>query len=408
MRQNHVRAGSAAVLLLAAASLLVASPAVAVNPDSDFTYTLSGGTITITGFATGIVDPTLEIPSTITDGGTAYPVTTIGVAAFQSKALTSLVIPSSVSTIMKDAFRQNSITSVEIPTSVTSIGDNAFRGNVVLASVTIPNSVTSIGTFAFYNNALTSIVIPDSITSISNNAFNGNALTSIVIPSSVKSIGNYSFNNNPTLASVTIPASVTSLGIGAFAMGALTSVTFEGLAPTISTANATTGSLGAGTTVVVYYQGGATGFTSPWNGYTTRAISAAQSDLEVSPVGPLVADTTPYTFTVTVRDDTQAVVAGVPVTFTVPAGVAMEAPNCTTDATGVCTVSVSSAQGGTYLIAAQVGSDPTLLTASVVFAAPPVVSLAATGSDASLPMGIAAGLLVVGFAFLLRRKRTSA
>jgi hypothetical protein len=62
----------------------------------------------------------VTIPKTVTYGGKAYTVTTIGNTAF---------------------FGCSGLTNVTIPNSVTSIGISAFNGCIGLTSVTIPNSV---------------------------------------------------------------------------------------------------------------------------------------------------------------------------------------------------------------------------------------------------------------------------
>jgi len=124
--------------------LLLSSPAFALQ-SGDFTYEVSGDTITITGYTgTGGV---VVIPDTI-DG---MPVVSIGDLAFLSiDYLTSVTIPDSVTTIGDGAFQDcTSLTSVTIGNSVTSIGGSAFYYCTNLTSVTIGNSVTSIGDSAF-------------------------------------------------------------------------------------------------------------------------------------------------------------------------------------------------------------------------------------------------------------------
>ena len=148
--------------------------------------------------------------------------------------------------INRYAFYGNTaLTSVVIPDSVTSIGDNAFSGCTGLTSVTIGTSVTSIGNNAFYNccklisvyytgditgwcgiafsdsyanplryseyfyideQLVTDLVIPDSITEIKNHAFTGcTGLTSVTIPDSVTSIGEGAFSGCSSIESITIP-----------------------------------------------------------------------------------------------------------------------------------------------------------------------------------------------------------
>ncbi|MCQ2261315.1 MAG: leucine-rich repeat domain-containing protein, partial [Bacteroidales bacterium] len=234
---------------------------------SSSSHTVSVVPPNLTGWSSSFTKPTgsLTIPSTVTYGGTAYSVTSIGSYAFNNcSGLTSVTIPNSVTAIGDDAFESCSgLTSVTIPNSVTSIGDLAFGYCSGLTSVTIPNSVTSIGSYAFdqcsrlthvafnarnCNNgtfsgctnirtftfgdsvqripawlccglAITSITIPNSVTSIGSHAFDGcSGLTgSLTIPNSVTSIGGYAFAGCSGLTgSLTIPNSVTSIGGSAF------------------------------------------------------------------------------------------------------------------------------------------------------------------------------------------------
>ena len=142
----------------------------------DFSYTYQGktlyytitsdNTIEVTYYSSTTTDNNyvsgdVVIPSSVTNNGTTYSVTSIGDAAFSDcSGLTSVTIPNSVTSIGKWAFISCSgLTSVTIPNSVTSIGEGAFEGCSGLTSITIPNSVTSIGEWAFWGcSGLTSIV----------------------------------------------------------------------------------------------------------------------------------------------------------------------------------------------------------------------------------------------------------
>ena len=211
----------------------------------DFSYTYQGktlyytitsdNTIEVTYYSSTTTDNNyvsgdVVIPSSVTNNGTTYSVTSIGDAAFSDcSGLTSVTIPNSVTSIGERAFASCSgLISVTIPNSVTSIGDYAFYLCRGLTSVTIPNSVTSIADYAFWGcSGLTSVTIPNSVTSIADYAFEGcSSLTSVTIPNSVTSIGKWAFISCSGLTSVTIPNSVTSIGEGAFeGCSGLTSIT---------------------------------------------------------------------------------------------------------------------------------------------------------------------------------------
>ena len=163
-------------------------------------------------------------------------VVSFGTWAFESKNLTNLVIPDSVTNLGTGAFNDNKLPDSQafilnknrdyvysyggknknpvIPDGIKYTGYFGFS-QCYIESVTIPDSVTSIGKSAFSANQLTSVIIPNSVTSIGDYAFSANQLTSVTIPDSVTSIGKVAFYKNQ-LTSVTIPDSVTSIGDSAF------------------------------------------------------------------------------------------------------------------------------------------------------------------------------------------------
>ena len=159
------------------------------SPTSGFTFTVSGGDLTITGCSPSCSGGSIVIPSSI--GGD--PVTSIGSQAFYNNLLTSVTIGSSVTSIGYFAFAYNHLTSVTIPSSATAIGQAAFANNLYLTSVTIGSSVTSIADSAFESDALTSVTIPSSVTSIGSNAFSYNSLTSVSFLGSAPSFGTNAF-----------------------------------------------------------------------------------------------------------------------------------------------------------------------------------------------------------------------
>ena len=179
----------------------------------DFSYTYQGktlyynitsdNTVEVTYYSSttdnNYVSGDVVIPSSVTNNGTTYSVTSIGDYAFYlCIGLTSVTIPNSVTSIADDAFYGcSSLTSVTIPNSVTSIGKWAFISCSGLTSVTIPNSVTSIGNMAFaYCSGLTSVTLPNNAT-IHSKAFIGagakTTIDSVIYCNDTLIVGNYTF-----------------------------------------------------------------------------------------------------------------------------------------------------------------------------------------------------------------------
>lgn len=180
-----------------------------------FTVTVAAATNTFyfnptTGTITKYIesDTVVVIPSKIN----GVTVETIGHAAFERSAVTSVTIPDSVTAIHDGAFANCSqLTNISIPNSVTSIGLSAFEHCTSLKSITLPSSLRNISMFLFRNcSQLTTIQIPDSVLSIQDYAF-GNciSLETIHIPVSVTSIGVYAFKGCPSSMTVTYSGSKT-------------------------------------------------------------------------------------------------------------------------------------------------------------------------------------------------------
>ena len=259
---------------VAAALAAVAAPAALAETSGDWTYAVTGGKATITGY--GGSGGAVTIPAGLPDGGGTAPVVAIGDGAFQDRTLlTSIAMPDGVTSIGANAFSGcTGLETLTIGAGVTSIGDGAFWSCTALTSLTIPDGVESIGADAFSTctgletltigagvttiqsgtfygcAALTSLTIPDGVTSIGANAFSTctgletltigagvttiqsgtfygcTALTSLTIPDGVTSIGYNAFSTCTGLENVTIPDSVTGIAGGAFwGCSALTNLT---------------------------------------------------------------------------------------------------------------------------------------------------------------------------------------
>ena len=146
--------------------------------DLNYSVNSDGVSVTVTGHVdgTGAIG-SLTIPETVTYDENDYPVTRIGMNAFEhcDGLIGDLIIP-------------NSVTKIEIAAFFGCVG---FTGDLIL-----PNSVVMIEDNAFGNcSGLTSLTLPDFVNDIGMDAFNGcTGITSFDIPSSVNYIGLRAFN----------------------------------------------------------------------------------------------------------------------------------------------------------------------------------------------------------------------
>jgi len=90
--------------------------------------------------------------------------------------------------------------TINLPSNLATISSSLFSGCVALTSIVLPSTVTTIQASAFKGTGLTSIVLPDRLTTINGYAFANTKIKSIVIPANVITIGS--------------PASTGTLGFG--------------------------------------------------------------------------------------------------------------------------------------------------------------------------------------------------
>ena len=221
----------------------------------DFSYWISNGKAKITEYMGK--NSSVNIPSSV--GG--YPVREIGIRAF---------------------YNDTNIINVTIPEGVIHIGVHAFMGCNHLKSISIPDSVSQIDFQAFCQcESLKSVDLPNSLTEISGSLFEYcPSLESVSIPDGVTRIGASAFSYS-ALKSVTIPASVVSISNSAFAASiSLEGAYFCGNAPKMGDPmDGSIGDLdgafdGCKKGFTVYYLPEVTGFTNPWYGYPTKALTS--------------------------------------------------------------------------------------------------------------------------------------
>jgi ABC-type multidrug transport system fused ATPase/permease subunit len=138
--------------------------------------------------------PKLTIVSDI-DG---IPVTGISDYAFtNTKSLTEIVIPSSVTVIGKSAFRFcENLVSVTLPARLTYLPEECFYDCKILSNIVLPKTLIGIGDRAFYNcTMLGELAVPASVTEIGYDVFHG--CESIILDVSANPIADqYAKDNN--------------------------------------------------------------------------------------------------------------------------------------------------------------------------------------------------------------------
>lgn len=188
---------------------------------SAFNTEVVGDKVVIKGLNEGYPS-VVYLPSTI-DGKAVE----IADGAFKGlKGLDKVVIRAGL-TLGTAIFENSDVKTVEFDAdgSYVSLPEATFRGTTALTTVVLPASMTEIGKEAFKNSAITEFVVPNGIKVIKERAFAASGLTSITFGASLKQIGLGAFENCGELASVTFGSTAGSLIIGKAAFMNCTSLT---------------------------------------------------------------------------------------------------------------------------------------------------------------------------------------
>lgn len=197
----------------------------------------------------------VEIPATVSHGGTVYAVTQVAPFAFQGHALQAVTLPEGLLKLAKSSFQFcRGLRGVEVPSTVTlvsalaffacgslaelsfaqgsrlkEIGDGAFAvlktsgsldnpdPTASLEAVELPAGLRNLGSYAFYGQtALRSVIfLGETLNEVSPYAFGKcTALERIDLPtltSTIERIGRYAFEDDVSLATVTFQGGVSGV-----------------------------------------------------------------------------------------------------------------------------------------------------------------------------------------------------
>lgn len=141
-----------------------------------------------------------------------------GVSSFVNcKMLKSVILPEKLEEIPTSFVEGcSALTTLVIPNTVTKIGKNAFKESG-LTQITLPESLTTIEASAFYKTKLETITIPKNVTKIPTDCFyQCENLTRAMFPNTLTTIDARAFRGCSNLANIDIPTSLETIGIGAF------------------------------------------------------------------------------------------------------------------------------------------------------------------------------------------------
>ncbi len=188
----------------------------------NFTYTVSDGAVTVTGYTGG--DVVVVIPSEI-DG---MPVTALSGDAFAGKgSLRALSIPDTVTEIEVGALAGcESLTTLRTPLAAASgvihfgslFGAETYETNGAHVpsglSTLLLTAGDTVAPYAFYDCDLEAVALPETLTRIGEFAFYGNDKLAYIPlgKTALETVGEHAFTNCRALLSLDLPATVNAMG----------------------------------------------------------------------------------------------------------------------------------------------------------------------------------------------------
>lgn len=141
-----------------------------------------------------------------------------GASSFANcKTLKRVILPEKLEEIRTSLFEGcSALTTLVIPNTVTKIGKNAFKESG-LTQITLPESLTTIEASAFYKTKLETITIPKNVTKIPEDCFyQCENLIRAMFPNTLTTIDARAFRGCSNLTNIDIPTSLETIGVGAF------------------------------------------------------------------------------------------------------------------------------------------------------------------------------------------------
>ncbi len=180
---------------------ILATLCLPIRAKNSISWSLTGGTLTVTGSG-----PMPDYES--------------GEAPWYSRRgeITAIVIASGITAVGSNSFVHcDAAASVSLPEGLTRIGRNAFWGCAALTRLSLPESLECMESCAFFGCGLTEIAIGAGVTALEEGVFAQCArLRHVTLPEGLDSIGKDAFSRCYSLAELTIPAGVQRIGPHAF------------------------------------------------------------------------------------------------------------------------------------------------------------------------------------------------